>query len=94
MPGLLIVLLAECNAFLNELVSRTSLIIALYESPGAVPCSHSEHMEIVIALRRRDAKKAVQFMDHHLQHIEAQIELTEDYPRVDFKTMFDKISRR
>lgn len=76
--------------FLNELISRTSLIIALYESPGAVPCSHSEHMEIVGALKRRDAKKAAQFMDHHLQHIEAQIELSEDYARVDFKNMFSK----
>ena len=76
--------------FLNELISRTSLIIALYESPGAVPCSHNEHMEIVGALKRRDAKKAAQFMDHHLQHIEAQIELSEDYVRVDFNTMFGK----
>jgi DNA-binding GntR family transcriptional regulator len=76
--------------FLNELISRTSLIIALYESPGAVPCSHSEHMEIVGALKRRDAKKAAQFMDHHLQHIEAQIELSEDFVRVDFKNMFSK----
>ena len=46
------------DRFLNELISRTSLIIALYESPGAVPCSHGEHMEIVGALKRRDAKKA------------------------------------
>ena len=76
--------------FLNELISRTSLIIALYESPGAIPCSHGEHMEIVGALKRRDAKKAAQFMDHHLQHIEAQIELSEDYIRVDIKSMFGK----
>ena len=78
------------DRFLNELISRTSLIIALYESPGAVPCSHGEHMEIVGALKRRDAKKATQFMDHHLQHIEAQIELSENYAPVDFKTMFGK----
>ncbi|MGQ0485352.1 MAG: GntR family transcriptional regulator [Hyphomicrobiales bacterium] len=76
--------------FLNELISRTSLILALYESPGAVPCSHNEHAEIVSALKRRDAKKAVQYMDHHLQHIEAQIELTESYERVDFKKVFGK----
>jgi DNA-binding GntR family transcriptional regulator len=75
--------------FLNELISRTSLIIALYESPGAVPCSHGEHMEILSALKRRDAKKAVQYMDHHLQHIEAQIELTESHGRVDFASLFE-----
>jgi DNA-binding GntR family transcriptional regulator len=76
--------------FLNELVSRTSLIIALYESPGAVPCSHTEHMEIVDALKRHDAKKAAQYMDHHLQHIEAQIDLSEAPAEVDFKSLFRK----
>ena len=76
--------------FLNELISRTSLIIALYESPGAVPCSHGEHMEIVDALKRRDAKKAAQYMDHHLHHIETQIELSETYGRVDFQSLFKR----
>ena len=75
-------------SFVRELIARTSLILALYESPGAVPCSHNEHAEIVAALQRRDAKKATQFMDHHLQHIEAQIELTESYERVDFAAVF------
>jgi DNA-binding GntR family transcriptional regulator len=74
--------------FLNELISRSSLIIALYESPGAVPCSHGEHLEIAQALKRRDVKKAVQYMDHHLQHIEAQIELVDNHARVDFKSLF------
>ena len=74
---------------MNDLISRTSLIIALYESPGAVPCSHSEHLEIAETLTRRDAKRAVQFMDHHLQHIEAQIDLSSDsHVRADFKSLF------
>ena len=76
------------SAFLNELVSRTSLIIALYESPGAVPCSHGEHLEIAQALKRRDGKKAAQYMDHHLRHIEAQIELVDSHKPVDFKSLF------
>lgn len=77
--------------FINELISRTSLIIALYESPGAVPCSYSEHKEIVDALRRRDGKRAVQYMDHHLQHIEAQIDLTDHPTRVDFTSLFKPV---
>lgn len=79
---------AVLTGFLNELVSRTSLIIALYESPGAVPCSHSEHLEIADAIRRRDTAKAVQYMDHHLQHIEAQIDLKDVIQPVDFKLLF------
>ncbi|MBI2720263.1 MAG: GntR family transcriptional regulator [Rhizobiales bacterium] len=79
---------AVLAGFLTELVSRTSLIIALYESPGAVSCSHGEHLEIAQAIKRRDAKKAVQYMVHHLQHIEAQIELSDQHARVDFKSLF------
>lgn len=74
--------------FLNELVSRTSLIIALYESPGAVPCSHNEHLEIANAIKRRDVAKAVQYMEHHLLHIEAQTDLTDMHQKVDFRTLF------
>jgi DNA-binding GntR family transcriptional regulator len=74
--------------FINELISRTSLIIALYESPGAVPCSYSEHKEIVDALRRKDGKRAAQYMDHHLQHIEAQIDLSDHPAKVDFTALF------
>ncbi len=81
------------KGFLNELVSRTSLIIALYESPGAVPCSHSEHLEIANAIQRRDTKKAIQYMDHHLRHIEAQIDLTDAFKPVDFKSLFKPASR-
>jgi len=76
--------------FLTELVSRTSLIIALYESPGAVPCSHTEHLEIANAILRRDRQRAVQFMDHHLAHIEAQLDLTDSLVNVDFGTLFRK----
>lgn len=74
--------------FLTELISRTSLIIALYESPGAVPCSHSEHLEIATAILRRDRLKALQFMEHHLQHIEAQLDLSDSLVKADFTKMF------
>lgn len=74
--------------FLTELISRTSLIIALYESPGAVPCSHSEHLEIATAIQRRDRVKALKFMEHHLQHIEAQLDLSDSLVQADFRKLF------
>lgn len=74
--------------FLAELVSRTSLIIALYESPGAVPCSHTEHLEISNAMMLRDARKAVEYMEHHLRHIEAQIDLSSHAEVPDFGQLF------
>ncbi|MCX7348993.1 MAG: GntR family transcriptional regulator, partial [Alphaproteobacteria bacterium] len=76
------------TGFLTELVSRTSLIIALYESPGAVPCSHSEHLEIATAIRQRNRARAVQYMNHHLQHIEAQLDLSNALVNVDFAHLF------
>jgi DNA-binding GntR family transcriptional regulator len=83
---------AVMRGFVQELVSRTSLIIALYESPGAVPCSQSEHSDIIDALKRRDATAAAQVMEHHLRHIEAQIELTDQPLRVDFSTLFKPVT--
>lgn len=76
--------------FLTELVSRSSLIIALYESPGAVPCSHGEHLEIATAIRQRNRARAVQYMNHHLQHIEAQLDLSNALVHVDFSRLFKK----
>jgi DNA-binding GntR family transcriptional regulator len=81
---------AVLEGFLTELVSRTSLIIALYESPGAVPCSHTEHLEISNAMILRDVKKSVEFMEHHLRHIEAQIDLTSHAEAPDFESLFSK----
>lgn len=80
--------------FLTELVSRTSLIIALYESPGAVPCSHGEHLEIATAIRQRNRARAVQYMNHHLQHIEAQLDLSNAHVNVDFTRLFRKEAPR
>ncbi|MFT4148624.1 MAG: GntR family transcriptional regulator [Paracoccaceae bacterium] len=74
--------------FLSELVSRTSLIIALYEKPGAVPCSCEEHQEIIDALARRDEVAAIDRMSHHLRHIESQVDLSQSTGGVDFKSLF------
>ena len=39
---------------LHDLVSRSSLIIAVYQPPGTPPCPPDEHQELVAALERRD----------------------------------------
>ena len=74
--------------FVHELVSRTSLIIALYEVPGAVPCSCDEHAEIIDALARRDEALAIERMTHHLKHIESQVDLSQSTGGVDFRSLF------
>jgi DNA-binding GntR family transcriptional regulator len=80
------VLLAEMagNAvvaeLLRELVSRSSLITLLYQTASASVCSADEHAELVRALERRDAKRAVALMLEHLDHVEQGLALREDEP--------------
>lgn len=78
--------------FVHELISRSSLVIALYESPGAVPCSYDEHKQIVDALVLRDPDIVSECMESHLRHIEAQMDLSDVPARVDFKTLFKALA--
>lgn len=63
--------------YLRELVLRTSLIIALYESPARAAHPHFEHAEIAAKIAARDAREAVRVMVEHLEQLEANLELKE-----------------
>src|SRR6195952_5648983 len=56
--------------YLGEVVSRCSLILALYGRPHSADCSVNEHREIVATLQRRNADAAISVMDHHLGAVE------------------------
>jgi DNA-binding GntR family transcriptional regulator len=56
--------------YLGEVVSRCSLILALYGRPHSADCAVNEHREIVGALRAGDADAAIKIMDHHLGSVE------------------------
>ncbi len=79
---------AVLAGFLQELVSRTSLIIALYEVPGTVPCSCDEHTDIIDAIASGDEALAVARMSHHLKHVESQVDLSQSTGGVDFMSLF------
>lgn len=64
---------AVLQGYLNELVSRCSLIVALYESPGNATCEHDEHGRIVDCIERGDAEAAVALMQAHLDTLERNI---------------------
>ncbi|OCP09698.1 MULTISPECIES: GntR family transcriptional regulator [unclassified Ensifer] len=61
--------------FMDELVARSSLVIALYGQSTVSSCGHSEHDEIVNALERGDIDAAARLMVHHIDHIEADLDL-------------------
>lgn len=60
--------------FMEELIARSSLVIALYGRTGVSSCGHNEHADILDALERRDGEKAAHLMLHHIDHIEADID--------------------
>jgi DNA-binding GntR family transcriptional regulator len=61
--------------FLEELVARSSLVIALYGRSGASSCAHGEHGRILDALNAGDGARAGELMLRHIDHIEADLDL-------------------
>lgn len=72
-------LLAQCcgsefiERQLQELVSRTSMLVAFFESEAASSCACEEHELIVEALREGDARGAMRSMHSHLSLVETRL---------------------
>lgn len=61
--------------FMEELVARSSLVIALYGRSGASSCGHHDHGDILAALERHDGDLASTLVLTHIDHIEADLDL-------------------
>ena len=61
--------------FMEELVARSSLVIALYGRSGASSCGHGDHAAILSAVEARDGEKASALLLRHIDHIEADLDL-------------------
>ncbi|HJV59654.1 MAG TPA: GntR family transcriptional regulator [Albitalea sp.] len=64
---------------LADLLSRSSLIALMYQSAHSAEHSFEEHVAIVDALERHDARAAQRLMETHLLHVERNLRLD---PRV------------
>lgn len=60
---------------LADLVTRSSLIALMYQSSHSAEHSFAEHVAIVDALARRDARAAVKLMEEHLHNVEHNLRL-------------------
>ncbi len=69
---------ATLTRLLRELVSRSSLIIAVYQQPGASSCPPDEHQALCTALERGDAA-AIDLMQAHLRHVLEDLHLVEHH---------------
>ena len=68
---------AIMQRFMEELVARSSLVIALYGQSTVSSCGHAEHGDIVSAIEKNDLDTACSLMVHHISHIEADLDLRE-----------------
>ena len=60
---------------LGDLVSRCALIALMYQSAHSAEHSFDEHVAIVDALEKRDARAAVRLMETHLHNVERNLQL-------------------
>lgn len=63
--------------YLTEIISRCSLVVAIFQPPGNATCEHDEHARVVDYLERGNIPQAIAEMDHHLRDLESHIHLTE-----------------
>jgi DNA-binding GntR family transcriptional regulator len=79
---------------LRDLVSRSSLIIAAYQVPGAPFCPPDAHQALAAALERRDPG-AVDLMLRHLDHVLADLRFEQpgDKP-FDLRSVFSQHGKR
>ena len=60
---------------LVDLLSRSALISLMYQSSHSAEHSQDEHILIVDALEKRDARSAVRLMESHLANVERNLRL-------------------
>lgn len=61
--------------FMDELIARSSLVIALYGRTGVSTCGSSDHAALLDALEDGDSERASTLMLHHIDHLEADLDL-------------------
>jgi DNA-binding GntR family transcriptional regulator len=73
---------------LRDLVSRSSLIIAVYQAPGTAPCPPDAHRALIASLENRE-RGAIKLMIQHLDHVFADLMLEDrGDSRVDMRSVF------
>lgn len=60
---------------LKDLITRSSLIISLYQKHSDPQCGCDEHGDLIAAIESRDPARAVLCMHHHLDHLERNLNL-------------------
>ncbi|MDR5899230.1 GntR family transcriptional regulator [Halomonas vilamensis] len=65
-------------AFVEQLCSRSSLILAVYGQRGHLGCESHDHDDLIGYLEANDGERAKAFMSRHLKAIEASLSMVEE----------------
>ncbi len=76
--------------FVHELVARSALISATYESGMPASCEHDEHIEIVTCIENGQVDEAEGIMDQHLQGILSRMNFASS--RTEIIDLYDVLS--
>lgn len=72
------------------LVARSSLVIALNDSPTSLVCWHDDHAELIRLIQARNLNAATALMQHHLEELLRTMVLTRQAPSgFDARTVFE-----
>jgi DNA-binding GntR family transcriptional regulator len=63
---------------MRDLISRSSLITAAFRDSGKHNCGPDEHEEVLVHLKNGDLTKAKTAMLRHLEHVENELNLSEE----------------
>ncbi|HEV7309222.1 GntR family transcriptional regulator [Ensifer sp.] len=69
---------SSLTRYVNELVARSSLILALYGRPHSSECAVSEHQELLDKLVSGKTEEAAALMAHHLDSVTTRALLPQD----------------
>lgn len=68
--------------FLNSLISRCYLILAVYQRRDVETCPQDDHSIIVDLVEAGEIEAAAERLNVHFDHIEAELDLVEEHTRV------------
>jgi DNA-binding GntR family transcriptional regulator len=81
---------ADLSRFLRDLLSRSSVMVSVYEPATQSICAVDEHGEIVAALRARDVARAIEVSRDHFIHVESRLRLDHEAPAIlDLAAVFE-----
>jgi DNA-binding GntR family transcriptional regulator len=79
----------ELSRFIRDLLSRSSIMVSLYEHSAQSVCGVDEHAAIVGALRKGDSMAAIALSLEHFEHVEHRLDLQEaNKEPIDFEEIF------